>query len=335
MQKGYTVSKSVLRRALLLVTLLPMLLGARGDRSFEGHVLKAQSPKRAEAAVLRSEAEDWKNYEARTGLWVLLAEHRGDWDNHVAPGIARTLGRGGSPDEFERFAKALDRSITVEGPKLEGALVRVDLPDERGRAYASVHLPLLIQRGGASSVLNSRRPNVGLFLSGADIKRRDDDDIDGFYIASRPKDLNRGAVPTVDVRELPGGGRGDLAIFGGRGASGDDGDDLRSDLRRWVGRDELPAGAMRVFPKKGVLGEALKSIRAEVEHPEPEEGWYRTLSWDPDRWSWTTSSQRQPTRYLAQAVPVVVEDKGQRREVIVGVVAFYSRLFLAPWRQPR
>ena len=329
-RKGSTLTSRLMHRAVLLAALLPVLLGARGDRSFDGHELRERSPKKAEAAVLRSEAEGWRSYEARDGLWILLAENRQDWDARVAPGIARALGRGGSQAEFQRFAGSLDRSIDVQGPDLEGALVRVDLPDDRGRAYASVHLPQLIQSGGDGSLLNTRRPNVGLFLSGADIKRRDDDGVESFYIASRPKDLARGAVPSVEARELPGEGRGDLALFAGRGGSGDDGEDLRNELRRWVGSDELAAGAMRAFPRKGTLNDVLKSIRVEVEHPEPEEGWYRTLSWAPEEWSWATASQRTPTRYLAQAIPVVIDDGGRRREVIVGVVAFYARLFLTP-----
>ena len=320
----------LVRRAVLLATLTPLLLGARGDRSFDGHELKQRSPKGTEAAVMRSEAEGWRSFEARDGLWILLAESRRDWDERVAPGIAKALGRGGSQEEFERFAGSLGDAIDVRGPDLEGALVRADLPDGRGRAYASIHLPQLIQRGGDGSLLNTRRPNVGLFLSAADIKRREDDAIESFYIASRPTDLARGNVPAVEPRELPGRGRGDLALFAGKGASGEDAESLRSELRRWVGRDELVAGAMRAFPKKGALGQVLKSIRVEVDHPEPEEGWYRTLSWAPEKWAWTTASQRLPTRYLAQAIPVAIDEHGRRREVIVGVVAFYARLFLTP-----
>lgn len=328
--KGSYVHTRTLRRAALLAVLVPVLLGARGDRSFDGHVLKDRSPKSTESAVLRADPESWRGYEARTGLYVIVAESREDWDRVVGPGIARSLGRGGSRQEFERFVDSLDRDFAVKGPDIEGALVRVDLPDDRGRAYASVHLPQLIHRGGEPSLLNTRRPNVGLFLSGADLKPQDKDDIDAFYIASRPKDLARGAVPAVETKEISGRGRDPIAIFGGRGGSGDDAGDLRSELKRWVGPDQLDAARMRTFPKKGKLSDILKTIRVQVDHPEPDEGWYRTLSWAPSKWDWTSASQRLPTRYLAQAIPVVVEGGRERREVIVGVVGFYSSLFVTP-----
>ncbi len=320
----------ILHRAALLALLLPTLLGARGERRFDGQALRDVAPQSAEASVLRSEPDGWRSFEARTGLWLLVADSERGWSEQVAPGIARTLGRGGSQVEFERFARSLGGGIEVHGPELEGALVRVDLPDDRGRAYASIHLPLMLQAGGDGSLLNARRPNVGLFLSGADVKSRDGDDVDALYLPSRPKDLARGALPPVAPKELPGKGRGDLAIFSGRGGSGDEGGDLRNELRRWVGREELAAGPMRAFPKDGRLGDVLKTIRADVRHPEPEDGWYATLASEPSGWSWTTAAQRRPTRFLAQAIPVAVQDGGRTRSVIVGVVAFYTRLFLTP-----
>lgn len=309
---------------------LPAVARERAERRFEGIQLKPRSVRADEAEVLRAPAETWRAYQTLRSLYVVVAESREDWDRGVGPGIAKALGPGGSEDAFDRFVNRLPETLQVAGPDLDGALIRIDLPGDRGKAWAAIHLPGLIKSGRESNILNSRAPNVGFFLSGADIRRSDGDDVRGFYMPSRPKDLARGAVPKVEVRELPRKGKGDLAVLRGRGATGDDGDDVRAALQRFVRRDELAVNDMRAFPRKGVLAEALKTIRSEVDLPAVEDGWYRTLSSDPARWTWERSSVRQPTKYLAQVLPVTVEDDGRLRQVVVGVVAFYSRVFLSP-----
>ncbi len=329
------------RLAWLLVVALLVPLGAdagRGrDLRVDGLDLKERSSKAAERAVLSTSPDEARTFLSRTAAWVIVAESREDWDRYVTPALQDGLGRGGGPEAVASALRELPSAVSVEGPDLEGGLVRLDLPAERGRVYVAWHLPQLLKSGRDSgALLNSRRPNVGLFLAGADVRREDKDAsgerLTGLYVPSTPKGLTRGAPPNMEVRELPRDGRGDLAIFGGRGGSGEEGELILEELKRFVGRDHLDAGRMRAWPKNGVLQQALRTIRVPSDRLVRDGDWYEALSLDPDGWSFEPAQVRHPARYLAMAAPIVTTTKGggeERREALVGIVAFYAPLLMS------
>ena len=326
---------------LVVVLLLPLAADAgRGrDLRVEGLDLKERSSEAAERAVLSTPPDEVRTFLSRTAAWVIVADSRSDWDRYVAPALQDGLGRGGGPEALASALGAVPSAIRVSGPDLEGGLVRLDLPADRGRVYVAWHLPELLKGGRDSgALLNSRRPNVGLFLAGADVRREAKDAegerLTGLYVPATPKGLTRGLPPAMEVRELPGDGRGSLAIFGGRGGSGEEGELILEDLKRFVGRDDLDAGRMRGWPKNGVLQQALRTIRVPSDRMLRDGDWYEALSLDPDSWRFEQAQVRHPARYLAVAAPIVTTSKEggreTRRSALVGLVAFYAPLLMAP-----
>ncbi|MCP4867347.1 MAG: hypothetical protein GY898_01345 [Proteobacteria bacterium] len=336
-----------MKRALLPLLAAACLLPApgaadRGELRIEGLELRSRSWEQMEAGALGSPPEELRAWSSRHSAWLIVANTRDDWDRQVAPLIRQHLGTGGGPDALGDALAQLPSSIQVSGPDLDGGLVRLDLPGKRGRAYVAVALPRLLKRGrDAAAVLNSKRPNVGLFVAGADV-RPEDRDADGerliaMYVPSRPKPLTGGLPAPVEIRQLPKKGRGALGVFGGRGGGGEDAELIVRDLKRFVGRDFLDAEMMRSFPKKGDLSSSLRTIRVKGEVLVRDDDWYRTLAADPSSWTFERGAARHAARYLATSAPVVtVVDDGtqQQREVIVGIVATYAPLLLTPDEAP-
>ncbi len=278
---------------------------------------------------------------SRTALWVFVTESAADWERHVAPGLEDALSR--SPEEVSRFAGGLPSGIKVLGPDLAGARVNFELPAGRGNGVVALHLPDLIRRGRADSALtNSRVPDQGRFIGGAEVKREKDDDgerLRGLYVPSRPRPFE-GRLPAIEARELPREGRGDLLIWAGRAETGSDSEDARDELRGWKKRDDLPVQPMRKFPgKDGRLAEQLRSMRTSSEVLVTSDGWYRALSSRPDTWELERSRLKHPSRYVAGVAPVVglvEDDKGRTEErvLVVGFVAMYTPLALTPEQAP-
>lgn len=314
----------------------------RGELRIEGLELRPRSWEQMEASALGSPPEELRAWSSRHSAWLIVANSRPDWDRLVAPLLREHLGTGGGPDALAAALEALPSSIQVAGPQLDGGLVRLDLPGDRGRAYVAVALPRLLKRGrDAAAILNSKRPNVGLFVAGADV-RPEDRDASGerliaMYVPSRPKPLTAGLPAPVEIRELPKEGRGALGVFGGRGGGGEDAELIVRDLKRFVGRDFLDAEMMRSFPKKGDLSSSLRTIRVRGDVLVRSEDWYSALASSPAEWTFEQGAGRHPARYLATSAPVVtvVQDGGQQqREVIVGIVASYAPLLLTPDEAP-
>jgi hypothetical protein len=278
---------------------------------------------------------------SRTALWVFVTESAVDWERHVAPGLEDALSK--SPAEVSRFAGALPSGVKVLGPELAGARVNFDLPAGRGKGVVALHLPDLIRRGRADSALtNSRVPDQGRFIGGAEVKREKDDDgerLRGLYVPSRPRPFE-GRLPAIEARELPRDGRGDLVIWAGRAETGSDSEDARDELRGWSTRDDLPVQPMRSFPgKEDRLAEQLRSMRSSSEVLVTSDGWYRALASRPDTWELERSRLKHPSRYVAGIAPVVglvEDDKGRTEErvLVVGFVAMYTPLALSPEQAP-
>ncbi len=327
-----------------LLALLPAAAGAdRGALEIRGLELRERSWTQVERAALGAPPEELRAYTSRAGAWLIVADSKADWDAHVAPVLRDHLGSGGDPRALADALGELPSSVTVSGPDADGGLVRFDLPGERGRAYVGVALPRLLKRGrDAAGVLNSKRPNVGLFVAGADVRSEDrdatsDERLVALYVPSRPKPLTSGALPSVEARALPGKGRGALGVFGGRGGSGEDAELIVRDLKKFVGRDFLDAEMMRGFPKQGDLFGALRTIRRKGEVLVRDDDWYRTLANDPGTWTFESGSNKHPARYLATSAPLVavVDDGGPRpRTAVVGIVALYTPLLLTPDEAP-
>lgn len=330
---------------LLLLTLsaLPSPGSAGSDAlRIRGLEVRDRTDQQVEAALLASPTEELRTFSTRVGTWLIVAESRQAWDRSVAPALAEALGADGGIGALTRAMEGMPSSISVSGPGLDGGLVRLDLPAGRGRAYVAFGLPAVLKDGrDGTGVLNSKRPNVGLFVSGADVNEErssaSGEKLVGLYVPGRPKPLTRGQPPVVEANLLPEDGAGALGVFRGK-AEIDDPDVVTRDLKRFVGRDFLDAEMMRTFPRKGVLQQALRTIRVRAEQLVRDEDWYRTLASDPSRWTFERSPQRHPARYLATSAPVVTVmkdgDRTQRREVVVGLVALYAPLMLTPAEAP-
>jgi hypothetical protein len=331
---------AVLAGALLVLPALPVDAGkGDGGLKLEGLDLKRRSTAATERAVLSSPPEELRSYLSRTAAWIIVADSREDWSRVVTPVLRDGLGRGGSPDLVAEGLGRLPSAVRVSGPDLDGGLVRLDLPSDRGRVYVSYHLPALLKSGrDPGAILNSRRPNEGLFLAGADVRREPKDAsgarLTGLYVPALPKGLSRGEPPAMDVRSLPRDGRGSLGVFGGRGGGGEEGELLIEELKRFVGREAMDAAMMRGWPKNGVLQQALRTIRVPTERLVREDDWYKALSLEADSWRFEQAQVRHPARYLAVAAPVVTtleqDGREERREAIVGLVAFYAPVLLDP-----
>jgi len=319
--------------ALLLLPASATSVSRTGEVPIRGGVAKKQSLRSTESRVLRQELTDARTFYSRTGVHVFVAESSADWDRDVAPGLAKALQTG--PEAVEAFADGLPPHIGAAGPNIAGGMVRFELPDGRGRGVVAVALPEVVERGRADSTLtNAKKPNTGMFLSGVTVKPDDDPSFAGVYVPGRPRSLTRGRAPTVDPRELPGRGRGDLTIFRGQGGSGDDADDLRDELKRFLKREDLPTGAMRSFPKKDELVRDFRTFRVSADDLDAGEGWYRALSRSPDTWKTVRRKVAHPTRYVVFSAPVAVregrDDDAPMRTMVVGGVALYTPFLMTP-----
>jgi len=331
--------------ALLLLAGLTLLSApgeaGRAELSIKGLEIRDRTAQQVEAAMLASPPEDLRSFSTRVATWMVVADSRGDWDRHVAPALEEALGTGGGVGALRDAMQELPSSIDVSGPDLDGGLVRLDLPADRGRVYVAFGLPAVLKHGrDGTGVLNSKNPNVGLFVSGADVSDESSERgerLVGLYLPGRPKPLTRGRPPAVEAVLLPDDGAGALGIFRGKGEA-DDPDIVTRDLKRFVGRDFLDAEMMRTFPRKGVLQQMLRTIRVESDGLVRDDDWYRTLASDPSKWRFERSTQRHPARYLAVSAPVVTVvrdgDRSQQREAIVGLVALYAPLLLTPDEAP-
>lgn len=307
-------------------------VAASGRLEVKGVSSKDRSIRSVEASILRADADSLRSFYSRDAVYVLVAPSRADWARHVEPGLAEALGPNGGPQALARFVEGLPSSIRAAGPDVSGARVRVELPGDRGDAFVAAWLPdrLARSRSGAA-LLDQKRPNAGLYLAGVDVKAAKDSDLVAVGVPGHPQPINRGRAPAYEPRELPGGGRGDLVVFAGKGASGSDAEDLRADLRKWLERDTLSASRMRAFSKEDDLAASLLTVRTSGESLLAEDGAYRALVLEPKAWEFERSTGKHPTRYVAVGAPVVAELDGRsggRREVIVGFVGLYTPLFL-------
>ena len=340
------ILSTLLPRALRLGPLFLLVATASvalaGDLPLKGvYKSSKQSSRTTEDGMLRADTEALRAMHSRTGLYLFVAESRADWERHVGPGLDDALTR--SPEEVARFAASVPSGITALGPDIAGARVTFELPGDRGRGVIALHLPDLIRRGKADSALtNARVPDQGRFLGGAEVKPEKDDDGDrlrALYVPSRPRPLEP-RLPAVDARDLPREGRGELMIWAGRAASGSDGEDLRDELRGWIGRDDLPTQPMRSFPGRDErLAQQLRSMRSSSDVLVAADGWYRALASKPSSWEVERSRLKHPTRYVAGLAPVVAlveDDRGRTEErvLVVGFVALYTPLILTPEEAP-
>lgn len=322
--------------ALLGVSLTLLSVTAlAGDLPIKGLFKGDPAPKPIEDGLLATDLDTLRGVRARTALWVFATESRADWDRVVAAGLDEALSR--SPEELERFARSLPRGVTVLGPDIAGARVRFELPEGRGSGAVALALPPVIKQGmGESSLLNSRAPNQGRFLSAVDVRRPGDgaDLVTAVYAPSTPRPLV-GAAPEPNYQDVPGGGRGELVLWAGRRARDGDAGDLRDELTGWLKRDDLPTQPMRSFPgRESELARTLRSFRVPVDVPVGEDGWYRTLSIRPGDWEMERRRVKHPARTISGAAPVSarVERDGrvEEHELIVGFVALYEPLLLTP-----
>ena len=287
----------------------------------------------SESAILRSGPESASQILTRTGVYLFVTESEGVWNDYVADNLAEALEDG--PQAVARVANGLPADIAQAGPDLAGGLVQVQLPKERGEAVLAIYFPDLLDRSGRGlDRLNAAVPNEGLYVSGVTVKE-DPDGESGFtslYLPARPKGLTRGRVPDVNLRELPDGGAGDLAIFRGKGAPGSSGDKYREEVQRLSGAESLSASSLRDFPKgEDDLVRALRSSRAEQEELIVDGPLYRVLGMGPESWDTETRKSAHPTRYITFSAPVAIgNDEGERvGTVVLGGVAFYTPLMLS------
>jgi hypothetical protein len=309
------------------LALLASVALAGDGPSLTGLFAKERSMRSVEASILRSEPAGLRSFLSRDAVWVVVAKSRADWDRAVAPALADALGPGGGLDATARAMRSLPSALSVVGPEIAGARVEINLPDDAGEAAAAVVLPPLLARNRAAEpLLNLREPSVGFVRTGAFVERNA---LEALYVPSRPKSLQRGRVPSVEARPLPRDGRTAFAVLGGKWAEGEDAEDMRRGVKALARKDELDASRMKTFPRKAPLLESLKSIRVDGQDLELDGDWYRTLTQAPSNWSLSRSKLKHPTRYLAEALPVMTQGDGAK-QLVVGIVAFYTPLFLTP-----
>ena len=329
--------------ALLLVSAVVLTVGvasaarkkAERELTFDGVLIRDQDPTTMEKGLLRTEPRVLRGFRSREALWVLVAPSRAAWERDVAPGLAEALDK--PPVDFKTFASFLPASIGRAGPHMAGALLHVELPAERGRGLIAFHLPPLINEGReGTGLLNSPAPNLGQWISGADVSSASESassTVTSLYMPGWPGPLGRSGPPTVPMRPLPEGGAGSFVLFGGQVADGDQGGGLRESLWDYATEDELPLSPMETFPRRlDSLGQMLRSVRLDGRALDTAEGAYATLSQAPGHWTWSERPVRHPTRYLSLAAPVTVAIPGQEHgdvhSAVVGIVAFYSPLVM-------
>jgi hypothetical protein len=311
--------------------------GARkaGSVEFVGTHHSGHSMRKVESRILRAGPKPAAAALGRTAMYLFVSESAEGWDADVAPGLAAALKTG--PSALDRFASGLPDRVVTAGPDIDGAVVRFDLPDGRGRGVVALWFPDMLVRGGRPDpdLVSSRRPNKGLYASGVEVDADRTPSFTGLYLPSRPRGMARGRPPAVDVREFPRDGRGDLAIFAGRGGSGDDGERMRRDLAALWGSEQVEAKSLRTFPKDDDLVRDLKTFRSSQEVLElGDGGWYRTLAQDARDWEFKRRKVTHPTRYIAFSMPVVVGDEDTTRALVIGGVVLYTPLLIRPGQAP-
>ena len=204
-----------------------------GTVRWEGVKDKDRSLTKVESAILRQDPRAAAAVLSRTSVHLFVAEGRASWDRDVAPLLSDALQSG--PQAVARLASAMPDGIATAGPNIDGGVVTFALPGKRGEGVMAIRFPDLLDRSRTDSeVVDSPWPNRGRFVAGVDVEADRDADIVGVYVPSRPKGLSRGAPPDVRPKELPRDGRGDLVIFRGKGASGDDAESLRALSQRFA-----------------------------------------------------------------------------------------------------
>ncbi|MCO4770976.1 MAG: hypothetical protein KDA24_13160 [Deltaproteobacteria bacterium] len=305
-----------------------------GSIEFTGTADGDRSLRSTESRILRAGPAAASQIVSRTGVHLFVVDNETTWNDYVADGLAEALMDG--PRAVASFAEGLPSDIAQAGPDVEGGVMRFVLPGKRGEGLIAVYFPDLLDRSRDSlDRLNATVPNEGLYVSGVSVKRdkSGDSDFVGMYLPSRPKGLTRGRVPDVNVRELPRDGRGDLAIWRGKGASGDDAEKHRASLSRLLDADRIAASDLRDFPKgKDDLVRSLRTSRSDQEVLRFEGAPYGTLAAGPESWETETQKSVHPSRYVAFSAPVALEgEDGERMgTVILGGVAFYTPLMLEP-----
>lgn|GEM_PF-3331390 len=328
------------RNALLFLLLLGVAPTAAvpasrtGSVEFEGTRGSDRSMRSVESGILRGSPTSAQAVLSRTALHLFVAESDAAWDTHVATGLAKALDEG--PEAVARFAEGVPGEIAQAGPSVDGGVLRFTLPDKRGEGVIAVYFPDLLDRSGRDlGRLDAEFPNQGLYASGVAVKRSKSDSpaFTGMYLPSRPKGLTRGQVPDVNLRELPGDGLGDLTIYNGKGASGDNADALTARMERLRADSKIQSDALRTFPKgKDDLAGTLRSSRSPQDVLVLDGGWYRTLAADPSGWTTESIKATHPSNYIAFSAPVVLSGPDGERvgSVILGGVAFYTPLMLGP-----
>ena len=306
-----------------------------GTVRWEGVKDKDRSLTKVESAILRQDPRAAAAVLSRTSVHLFVAEGRASWDRDVAPLLSDALQSG--PQAVARLASAMPAGIATAGPNIDGGVVSFALPGKRGEGVMAIRFPDLLDRSRTDSeVVDSPWPNRGRFVAGVDVEADRDADIVGVYVPSRPKGLSRGAPPDVRPKELPRDGRGDLVIFRGKGASGDDAESLRRDLRDVLGASTVPMESLRSFPKgKDDLTRDLKTFRVEADTLETDGGWYEALARDPRDWDFASERVTHPVRYIAFSAPAAVEDSdGTVSTLILGGVALYTPVLLSASQAP-
>lgn len=302
-----------------------------GTITFEDVRASDRSLASVESGLLRGGPRAGATILSRTGLHLFVAESELAWNEHLGESLMAAIEQG--PGALESFARSLDPSIAQAGPEVEGGLLHFELPDRRGEGALAVWFPMLLdtsrrQLGG----LDAAEPNEGLYVAGVDVDADRSPSFRGLYLPSRPKSLTGGRIPDMNLRELPGGGEGSLAIFRGKGAPGSDGDKFRDELRRLLKGDSVSGKQLRDFPKDGDLVGSLRRVRAEQTVMEIDGDWYKALSWGPEAWDTRTEKAVHPSQYVVFSAPVgIADDDGKLKGMVVlGGVAWYTPLMLRP-----
>jgi len=302
-----------------------------GTVSFDDVRASDRSLASVESALLRKGPRAGSSVLSRTGLHLFVAESEAAWNEHLGETLMGAIEQG--PDAVEKLARSLDPSIAQAGPEVEGGLLHFQLPDRRGEGALAVWFPQLLDMSRRNlGSLDAEQPNEGLYVAGVDVDDASRPTVHGLYLPSRPKSLTGGRIPDMNLRELPRGGEGSLAIFRGKGAPGGDGDKFRDELRRLLKGDSVSGKQLRDFPKDGDLVGSLRRVRAEQTVMEIEGDWYKALAWGPGAWDTRTEKAVHPSRYVVFSAPVGVSDEDGKLKgmVVLGGVAWYTPLMLRP-----
>jgi hypothetical protein len=317
-------------RSLVLLAAAASLAASASTVPVAGVKKGEADPAIVDDALAKAGLDVLRTVRTRTASYFVTAPSLQAWDDALAPRIVEASRRD------PRGLRAAMRELPSEFQVKDGDAMyaRFDLPDDRGDGAVAAWLPDRIGGREAANFFDARVPNQGLFVSGGDVKKERDagrDALNALYLPSRPRTLIEGRLPQLTPRDLPGEGRGDLVIFGGRGGSGDDGEDLREEFERFLDHGGVAGGPMRPFPGgEGTLRDLLVSARVNVQLPDAPDGWYKLLATEPRTWQWADQRVKHPDLLLAVAAPIVADTDGGSREVVFGLFATYSPMVLDP-----